>query len=413
MLPDLDQSTCRLDREHDTKVDRSDRVRVVVQQAHQAELWLPVRLELLHPFAVQADHERVIAFVDRVEVAAHPNARLAMESCVAAGVRALHQKDAVAVADDDVRDQLLPLRGLLGDRPIEVAPVLKHRLTQFERLRVVCRTDTGEVTPARNAVARDDEDVFDHQASLSVEMLCRFSELPPHARCAARLPKYSPKHCTPPHRHYRGFHLRLERRRRSAIGRALRIRRERGQSLVEFALILPILLLLVGGIIQYGVLFATKHSLIQVGRDVGRWAATQNVDAAGDPLVACDDLATDTPPQPVAQADLIALQSHLIGYADDDWRAANFVAYADNTTLPASPPNTQGVEVVWSYAVGEPCPTIDSTDVAWVTVRLTHRAPVLLPGLAFLPGIGTCDSNGCYLVQTTTARFRMEASATP
>jgi Flp pilus assembly protein TadG len=205
----------------------------------------------------------------------------------------------------------------------------------------------------------------------------------------------------------------LERHRRSEIGWPLRSRRERGQSLVEFALILPILLLLIGGIVQYGVLFATKHSLIQVGRDVGRWAATQNVDAAGNPLLACDDLATDTPPQPVTQADLIALQSHLIGYTAADWKAANFVAYADNTALPASPPNTQGVEVVWSYGTGQPCPTDNSDNVAWVTVRLTHRAPVLLPGLAFLPGIGTCDSNGCYLVQTTTAKFRMESSATP
>jgi Flp pilus assembly protein TadG len=187
----------------------------------------------------------------------------------------------------------------------------------------------------------------------------------------------------------------------------------RGQSLVEFALILPILLLLVGGIIQYGVIFATKHSLIQVGRDVGRWAATQNVDSAGDPLIACNALATDSPPQPVTQADSIALQSHLLGYAAGEWNATNFTAYADNTPLPATPPYNQGVEVVWSYDAGQPCPTLDSTNVAWVTIRLTHRAPVLLPGLQFLPGLGTCDSNGCYLVQTTVARFRMEHGATP
>jgi Flp pilus assembly protein TadG len=187
---------------------------------------------------------------------------------------------------------------------------------------------------------------------------------------------------------------------------------------VEFALMLPILLMLVGGIIQYGVIFATKHALIQVGRDTGRWAATQTVDAAGNPLFACKDLATDSPPQPVTQADLIAQQSSLMGYALGDWAATptKFVAYPDNTLLPAAPPaafSGEGVEVVWSYDAPDTCPTVDSTNVAWVTIRLSHRAPVLLPGFAYLPGLGTCDPNGCYLAITTTARFRMEARPSP
>jgi hypothetical protein len=176
-----------------------------------------------------------------------------------------------------------------------------------------------------------------------------------------------------------------------------------GQSLVEFALILPILLMLTGGIIQYGVIFATKHSLIQVGRDVGRWAATQPFDPCRDGAVGAD--------QPVTQADAIAQQSHMLGYIAGDWDSANFIAYADNAPMPTTLPHTQGVEVVWSYTVGEPCPPLDSTDVAWVTVRLTHHAPVLLPGFPWLPGLGTCDGTGCYLVQTTTAMFRMEPQA--
>jgi Flp pilus assembly protein TadG len=180
----------------------------------------------------------------------------------------------------------------------------------------------------------------------------------------------------------------------------------RGQSLVEFALILPILLMLVGGIIQYGVIFATKHALIQVGRDTGRWAATQ----AFSP---CSSAATAVPPQPLTEADLIAQQSRLMGYSTGEWNAGTFTAYPDNTQLPAVLPNTEGVEVVWSYQNNEPCPTVDSTTAAYVTVRLTHRAPVFLPGFAYLPGLGTCDSNGCYLTITTTARFRMEARPAP
>ena len=178
-------------------------------------------------------------------------------------------------------------------------------------------------------------------------------------------------------------------------------RTKRGQALVEFALILPILLLLVGGIIQYGVIFATKHSLIQVGRDAGRWAATQEFSP-------CSSAALAAPPQPLTEADAIAQQSRLMGYAAGDWNAGTFTTYADNSALPATPPSTEGVEVVWSYVNGQPCPTLDSTTAAYVTIRLSHRAPVLLPGIQFLPALGTCDSSGCYLSITTTARFRME-----
>jgi len=178
----------------------------------------------------------------------------------------------------------------------------------------------------------------------------------------------------------------------------------RGQALVEFALILPILLVLIGGIVQYGVVFATKHSLIQVGRDTGRWAATQDFDP-------CSSAALAAPPQPLTEADAIAQQSRLMGYSAGAWNAGTFTAYPDNSALPATPPSTEGVEVVWSYVTGEPCPTVDSTTAAYVTVRLTHHAPVLLPGIQFLPALGTCDSSGCYLVVSSTARFRMEPRA--
>ena len=180
----------------------------------------------------------------------------------------------------------------------------------------------------------------------------------------------------------------------------------RGQSMVEFALILPILLMLVGGIIQYGVVFATKHSLIQVGRDAGRWAATQDFSP-------CSSAALAAPAQPLTEADAIAQESRLMGYTAGEWNAGTFTHYADNTALPATPPSTEGVEVVWSHVAAEPCPTVDSTTAAYVTIRLSHRAPVLLPGIQYLPGLGTCDSNGCYLAISTTARFRMEPNAGP
>jgi Flp pilus assembly protein TadG len=178
-----------------------------------------------------------------------------------------------------------------------------------------------------------------------------------------------------------------------------RRRRPRGQSLLEFAIILPVLLMLVGGAIQYGMIFATEHNLIQIGRDVGRWAATQDYSP-------CSQAALSSPPQPATEADQLARQSHLLGYTAGSW-VTNFTVYPDNSALPASLPDTEGMEVVWSIDSGG-CPPADSTTTAWVTVRLTTRAPVVLPGFAYLPGLGTCDSNGCYVVVKTTAKFRME-----
>jgi hypothetical protein len=184
------------------------------------------------------------------------------------------------------------------------------------------------------------------------------------------------------------------------LGRALSRRPRRGQALVELAIILPLLLLLVGGIIQYGALIATKHTLTQVGRDVGRWAATQSADP-------CADLALET--QPATRADEIAVESRLMGYDEGSW-VDNFTPYGLGG-LPADPPGA-GVEVAWEIDTGG-CPPADSTTAAFVTVRLAHEAPVLLPGLEYLPGLGTCDGSRCFLLVTTTAQFRMEPQAQP
>jgi Flp pilus assembly protein TadG len=182
---------------------------------------------------------------------------------------------------------------------------------------------------------------------------------------------------------------------------AFRDRRSRGQSLAELALILPILLMLVGGIIQYGTVMATQHTLIQIGRDLGRWAATQTADD-------CTDLGQN--PSPIAaRAHQIATQSSLMAYAGD-W-AANFTSYGYGA-IPATQPAGPGVEVAWSKVSGE-CPPEDSTTAAFVTLRLAHEAPVLLPGLAYLPGLGTCSGGRCFLLITTTAQFRMEPQAQP
>jgi len=177
----------------------------------------------------------------------------------------------------------------------------------------------------------------------------------------------------------------------------------RAQSLVEFALVLPLLLVLIGGAVQFGVIFAGQNSLNQVARDIARWAATQT-------FTQCTDAANGAPPPLLYQADQIAQASSLIGYSAGMWNSGNFwhpVPDNYDSSLPASSPG-EGVEVVWSWESGGSCPPLDNVLAAYVTVRVTHSVPILLPGLQYLPSIGTCDPSGCHLLLSSTSMFRME-----
>jgi Flp pilus assembly protein TadG len=139
-----------------------------------------------------------------------------------------------------------------------------------------------------------------------------------------------------------------------------RRRRSRGQSLAEFAIVFPVLMLIMGGVIQFGIIFWAQNTLTQVARDTGRWASTQ---------VICPTSANVVP-----TANSIAGQSSLIGYAAGSW------------TAPAN------VVVVLS---GE-CPVASNAQVAFVTVTIKHQVPIFFP---FVPGNGNLS---------TSAQFRME-----
>jgi hypothetical protein len=168
---------------------------------------------------------------------------------------------------------------------------------------------------------------------------------------------------------------------------ATRRRRSRGQSLAEFAIVFPILMLILGGIIQFGLIFWAQNTLTQVVRDAGRWAATQQVPG-------CNTIGTLA-----ATADSIAKSSSLIGYTAGQWNNGTLQTYADNTPLPASPPSATGLEAVWSQdplAPPQSCPPTDNKGVWYVTIRGASRAPVFFP---WIPGNGDLSS---------TAQFRME-----
>jgi hypothetical protein len=165
-----------------------------------------------------------------------------------------------------------------------------------------------------------------------------------------------------------------------------------GQSLVEFALVVPIFLLLVGAIVQFGLLFWAQNTLTQVVRDTGRWAATQQTNpcnAGGAALV--------------AQADLIARNSSLIGYSAGQWSGSP-VAF-DTTPAPR-----EGVEASWPVPttpaglVASDCPP-DTNETAWfVNIRAHHEVPVFFPLIAAV--MSSCNASSCSL--SSSVQFRME-----
>ena len=144
-------------------------------------------------------------------------------------------------------------------------------------------------------------------------------------------------------------------------------RGSRGQSLAEFAIVFPVMFLLVAGILQYGLIFWAQNTLTQVARDTGRWAATQQV---------CNTGAATT--GVVNTANSIAGSSALFGYSSGSW---------------TSPTN---VAVSWTIDSGT-CPPTANTQVSYVTIVLHHTIPLFFP---WLPGV-----NGNL---TTQAQFRME-----
>ena len=146
--------------------------------------------------------------------------------------------------------------------------------------------------------------------------------------------------------------------------------RAHGQALAEFALVIPVLFLLVAAVIQFGLVFWSQQTLTQVARDTGRWAATQT---------SCDGSSA----QVTQTANDIAGNSTLFGYSADQW--------ADGGTG-----STNKVVVSWPRDSGQPCPPSSNQDEAWVRVQIEHQVPVFFP---VVPGDG---------LLSTTAEFRME-----
>lgn len=133
--------------------------------------------------------------------------------------------------------------------------------------------------------------------------------------------------------------------------------RERGQSLVEFAIVLPVFMFILMGVVQGGVILWASNTLNQVVRDTGRFAAT-----------VCGGTAV---------ADAESAFSVLAGNSGGPWQNADAtVTYAPATGSPA-------------------CPD-DNNDVVWVTVSGSMQAFVFFP---VVPGGGNVSSSTTFRVE--------------
>jgi Flp pilus assembly protein TadG len=84
--------------------------------------------------------------------------------------------------------------------------------------------------------------------------------------------------------------------------------RSSGQSLVEFAIVAPVALAIIGAIVQFGIIFWAQNTLTQVVRDTGRWEATQQTTPCSDGASALG-----------SQAEIIAGNSSLFGYSSGEF----------------------------------------------------------------------------------------------
>jgi Flp pilus assembly protein TadG len=157
---------------------------------------------------------------------------------------------------------------------------------------------------------------------------------------------------------------------RSRIRRPFDRQRSRGQSLAEFALVFPVLMLILGAVIQFGIIFWGQNSLNQVVRDAGRYAVTEaNCSSASQ---------TDVSNQ------VTALTSSM--------GVAKLMAGSPVITMP-----TNG-ELIGGQTdpVSDSCPATSNADHVWIRIKVDAQVPIFFP---FVPGGGVISS---------TALFRME-----
>lgn len=162
-----------------------------------------------------------------------------------------------------------------------------------------------------------------------------------------------------------------------------------GQALVEFALVVGLFMLVVGGIVQFGIVLWSQNAITEIARDTARWAVTQ-------PTSPCDSAAARA--AVAATANDLAQRASLVSYLPNMWPSA--------PSIPSLGP--EGVAVDWPNPdvtrwYDSDCPPADNS-LAWdVRVRVNHVVPIFIPLLEFIAP--PCGSPGFCLSSTTELRM--------
>jgi TadE-like protein len=145
------------------------------------------------------------------------------------------------------------------------------------------------------------------------------------------------------------------------IWRPRRRERSRGQSLVEFALVVPIFLLILGGVVQFGIIFWGQNTLNQIVRDSGRYAVTES------------DCTLD-----VGQKDILAKIKSVAS-------SASFAGTVGAITLVMpTPPG---------------CPPTSNSQHVWLRITVQAQVPIFFPAV---PGNGNISSTAVFRMEPTT-----------
>ena len=153
-------------------------------------------------------------------------------------------------------------------------------------------------------------------------------------------------------------------------------RRSRGQALAEFAIVVPVFMLIVGGIIQFGIIFWGQNTLNQIVRDAGRYGVTEaDCQAANN---------TDI----LNQITSLASGSSIATITS---KSVTLPTDGEMINGQADPVSDDNGVVTSGF-----CPAESNADHVWLRITVVAKVPVFFP---IVPGNGTISS---------TALFRME-----
>ena len=142
-------------------------------------------------------------------------------------------------------------------------------------------------------------------------------------------------------------------------------------------MVFPVFMLILGGVIQFGIIFWGQNTLNQVVRDAGRYAVTQPN---------CSNASKTDVRNKVTQLTSSMGVARLIG-------TPTVVMPTNGETVGGS---TDPVSDDNGVATPNFCPATENKDHVWIRISVDAQVPIFFP---FVPGNGVISS---------TALFRME-----